>query len=109
MLPAQTIHLTTIDPIHQEKIVLFICAPSSRGIRVRVSSTEKAEIISAIFPGKKKILFHEGSILNPERSFWENGVKAGDRIMVVPAEQMSVATEIFWRKVSCQNIPVAKK
>jgi hypothetical protein len=100
-LSTQTMRLTTIDPIDpidpidQEKIMIFICSPSSRGIRVRVSSTEKAEIISAIFSGKKKILFHGGNILNPERSIWENGVKAGDRIMVVPAEQMSVATEIF--------------
>jgi hypothetical protein len=88
------------DCISKGSIVIFVCAPSYQGRKVSVIPTDPLYVLNPIFPGDKKVYFYNGDILNPNLSFTDYGISNGDRIVIVPIEQMNIQTEEFWRKAT---------
>jgi hypothetical protein len=48
----------------------------------------------------KKFIFFNGDVVNQNHSFREYGISNGDRIVIIPVEQMNLNVETFWRRTT---------
>lgn len=84
-------------------LLVFVCQPHLQGKKAIVNPTYPIYIINPIFPGMKKVYFHNGHIINPNDTFLDCEIANGDRILTVPVEEMSPNAEIFWKKATSNS------
>jgi hypothetical protein len=96
----EKIYSISSSQIPNHKIFLYACQPNFQGKKVRVLPTDPVYILNPIFPGEKKVYFHNGEAINPTSTFLECKIVNGDRVVTVPIEQMNCDTLRFWKKAT---------
>jgi hypothetical protein len=86
--------------IPKDSLIINAFSPSVKSRKISVVPTDSIYVLNPLFPGNQKVYFYNGDIMNINRSFKDYSIMQGDRIFIIPIEQMNANTEAFWRSAT---------
>jgi hypothetical protein len=71
---------------------------------VRISIYDSISVLFHFLQFGQKTVFYQGNIIQLPKTFENYGITDNDRIVILPTNQITLATEQFWRKTTKQDI-----
>jgi hypothetical protein len=97
------------DKFEQKRVIIFVSFLNLSVKMVRVSIYDSISVLFHFLPFGQKTVFYQGNNIQSHKTFENYGITDNDRIIIFPTNQMTLATEQFWKKQQSKLLKIKIK